>query len=333
MKTNVSKVNFKKESHFNIAKNAIKKEIYGIQSLYNNLNEETFLHAIRIIQNTKQRLIVTGMGKSGHIAKKIVATLSSTGQPSMFVHPAEASHGDLGMITSEDSVLILSNGGESDELISMISYCKRFSVPIISMTKKHTSTLAKNSDCVLIIPDCEEACPLNLAPTTSTTQMLALGDAISAVLLEDKGFNDQNFKTFHPGGKLGKQLLTVDSCMHDSNDLPVIDCGESKEKIINCMSRKKFGCIGILNSNGELKGMLTDGDIRRWLEKNTNSNDFNIEEVMNKTPTTITPKTLMGEALSIMNKKGITSLFVCNEGSKCPIGILHIHDILKNGIV
>jgi arabinose-5-phosphate isomerase len=314
------------------AQKTLALEAEGIQALIDFLDEKAFDQAIHIIQNTKQRLVITGMGKSGHIAKKIAATLSSTGQPSLFVHPAEAAHGDLGMITSDDSVLILSNGGESEELFTLIQYCKRFHIPIIGITKNPNSTLGKKSDCALVVPKSEEACPLNLVPTTSTTMMLALGDAIAVVLLKERGFDNQNFKVFHPGGKLGKQLLMVSDFMHKGQELPLICQEASQDTIIDCMSEKHFGCVGVIDEHGQLIGMITDGDVRRWIQRYANTS-FNAEAIMNRDPLTVTPYTLMGEALSLMSDEKITAVFVCALNTKTPMGLIHIHDVLREGIL
>ena len=273
------------------------------------------------------------MGKSGHIGQKIAATLASTGTPSFFVHPAEASHGDLGMLTNEDVVLAISNGGESKELSDILIYCRRYGIPLISMTKNPDSTLGKAGDIVLRLPDAGEACPLGLAPTSSTTATLVLGDILAIALMERKGFSKSNYKQRHPGGKLGAILQKVSDLMHTGDEMPILDEHAALRQIILTMSSKMLGCVGIINENGDLSGMITDGDLRRAMASSLDNDLFGktAEDIMTRNPKTTSPDTLVAEALNVMNTtgKGITQLFVV-DGKK-PIGVIHMHDCLRAG--
>ncbi|HLI10907.1 MAG TPA: KpsF/GutQ family sugar-phosphate isomerase [Alphaproteobacteria bacterium] len=285
------------------------------------------LHAVR------GRIVVTGMGKSGHIARKIAATLASTGTPALFVHPAEASHGDLGMVTREDAVLALSNSGETNELADLVAYTRRFAIPLIAVTGRAQSSLAEAADIALILPSAPEACPLGLAPTTSTTLMLALGDALAIALLERKGFSAEEFQVLHPGGNIGRRLLRVSDIMHTGDEIPLTSPEASMSEAILVMTRKHFGCVGVLDGAGRLIGIITDGDLRRHM--GAELLDKRAAEVMTRGPQTIRPRALAAEALGLMNSRGIdnrgiTSLFVVEEGR--PIGILHIHDCLRAGV-
>lgn len=305
------------------AKNVLNKEIAGIEELKNSLNSN-FENAVELISECKGRTIICGIGKSGHIAKKIVATFSSTGTPSLFVHPSEASHGDLGMITQDDIVIIISNSGESSELYSVIDYCKRFSIPIIGITKNDESTLGTASNICLSIPSSEEASNIN-APTTSTTVTLALGDALAVALHDIKGFTKNEFKVFHPGGNLGARLKSVNEIMHKSDEIPLVSINCTVLKAILEMSKKRLGCVGVLDESGVLVGIFTDGDLRRNLD-----HDFKvtpINEIMTGNPIQISPNTFASEALGIMNNKSITSIFVTEN--KKPVGVIHLHDLLK----
>ncbi len=287
-----------------------------------------FTRAVAIIQGLEGRVVCTGMGKSGHIARKIAATLSSTGTPAMFVHPGEASHGDLGMITAKDAVLALSNSGETAELKDLILYTRRFAIPLIAMIGRPASTLGREAEVALVLPELTEACPMGLAPTTSTTAMLALGDALAVALLQSAGFTPQHFAVFHPGGKLGSQLLRVDQLMRGPAELPLVapDCPMSEALVV--MTEKCLGCVGVAATDGRLLGIVTDGDIRRRM--GTDLLARRAEEVMTRGPLTIAPDLLAVEALRTMNSNSITVLFVVVEG--VPVGAVHVHDCLRAGI-
>jgi arabinose-5-phosphate isomerase len=285
--------------------------------------------SMEIIKRTEGRVIVSGMGKSGHIARKIAATLASTGTPAAFVHPAEASHGDLGMITTKDIVLLLSNSGESAELKDILNYCARFSVPMIAMTADEKSTLARAADIVLLLPRAKEACPNGLAPTTSTLLQLALGDALAMALLEDKGFTATHFRAFHPGGKLGAQIRHARDIMHKGAELPLVRPDATLAKVIAEINAKRFGCVGVIDDTGKLVGMVTDGDLRRNMAHEAKVHTAS--EIMTRAPKTIDGDMLAGEVIELINTKQITAIFVVDENSK-PIGLIHIHDLLRIGV-
>lgn len=308
------------------ARTVLRSEADALMALMQSLGKD-FESVIDVFENIKGRVIVTGMGKSGHIARKIAATLSSTGTPSQFVHPSEASHGDLGMINREDAVLALSNSGNTKELSDIIHYCKRFSIPLVGITSRMDSFLGNHADIVLSLPAIPEACPLQLAPTTSTTMMLALGDALSVVLLERKGFSSRDFKQYHPGGQLGYTLLKVEDLMHLGKKMPLISVDNSLSNLLIEMSAKSFGCVGVLNEKGDLIGVLTDGDLRRHLDDHFLSKK--IKDVMTKNPKTIKKDILIAEATAMMNNLKITSMFILEDNK--PVGILHLHDCLKMG--
>ena len=312
-----------------IAKQTIEGEIEALKAMEAGL-DETLTKALDIMQNTKGRVIVTGMGKSGHIGRKIAATLASTGTPSFFLHPGEASHGDLGMVTKDDTVLAISNSGESKELSDILVYCRRFDIPLIAITKNPQSSLGKNCDLVLILPQNKEACPLGLAPTSSTTATLVMGDVLASGLMVRKGFTEEDFHIRHPGGKLGSILRHVSDIMHTGDEMPLIKDTAILQDALITMSEKMLGCVGILDNNGDLIGMITDGDLRRWMAPNLI--EENVTKVMTKNPRTITPDALIAEAVNVMNNtgRGITNMFVV-EGKK-PVGIIHIHDCLKAGV-
>ncbi len=314
------------------ARRTIDKEVDALRIMESEL-DSSLTEALDMIQAAKGRVIVTGMGKSGHIGNKIAATLASTGTPSFFVHPAEASHGDLGMLTDDDVVLAISNGGESKELSDILIYCKRYGIPLISMTKNPDSTLGKAGDIILRLPDAGEACPLGMAPTSSTTATLVLGDILAIALMERKGFSKNNYKQRHPGGKLGALLQKVSDLMHRGDEMPILNEHAALRQIILTMSSKMLGCVGIVNENGELSGMITDGDLRRAMVNSLDNDLFekNAEDIMTKNPKTTSPDTLVAEAVNIMNNtgKGITQLFVI-ENNK-PIGVIHMHDCLRAG--
>lgn len=309
------------------ARRVLRLEAEALRSMSEAL-DGAFTDAVEILFAVTGRVVVTGMGKSGHIARKISATLASTGTPSHYVHPAEASHGDMGMITRSDAVLALSNSGETPELGDLVDYCRRFSIPLIALTGKPGSTLADNSDCALILPAVAEACPMGLAPTTSTTAMLAMGDALAVTLLERRGFTTEDFQVLHPGGKLGQGLLRVNDLMHTDEELPLVGPDAAMSDVILTMTNKRFGCVGVVDSGGHLNGIVTDGDLRRHM-----SNDLlnsTASAVMTRSPKTIRLGALASEALGTMNDNAITTLFVVDGGQ--PVGILHIHDCLRAGV-
>ncbi len=312
-----------------IAKQTIEGEIEALQAMENSL-DETLSKALNVMQNTLGRVIVTGMGKSGHIARKIAATFASTGTPSFFLHPGEASHGDLGMITRNDTVLAISNSGESKELSDILVYCRRFDIPLIAITKNPNSSLGKNSDLVLILPQNKEACPLGLAPTSSTTATLVMGDVLASALMVRKGFTEDDFHLRHPGGKLGSILRHVSDIMHVGEEMPLVKDDAIMQDALLTMSAKMLGCVGIINGKGELVGMITDGDLRRWMSPDLI--EEKVSKVMTKNPRTIAPDTLIAEAVNVMNNtgRGITNLFVVEN--KKPVGVLHIHDCLRAGV-
>ncbi len=269
------------------------------------------------------------MGKSGHVARKIAATLASTGTPAQFVHPAEASHGDLGMIGVEDAILALSNSGESAELADIIAYSRRFKIPLIAITGGTESTLAEAADAVLPLPPAAEACSMGLAPTTSTTMMMALGDALAIALIERKGFSPADFQLFHPGGKLGRRLLRVGDIMHAGDTVPLIGPTAPMSEAILVITAKSFGCVGVCGPEGQLVGVITDGDLRRHMDDGLLSRS--VSEIMHPGPKTTTAASLAAEALGLMNRFAITALFVVDDKQR-PVGFLHMHDCLRAGI-
>lgn len=311
------------------AKRTIDKEIEALRMMEDELNDN-LTQALDIMQKTEGRVIVTGMGKSGHIARKIAATLASTGTPSFFVHPGEASHGDLGMFTQKDSVIAISNGGESKELSDILVYCKRYNIPLITMTKNPDSTLAKSGDILLKLPNDGEACPLGLAPTSSTTATLVLGDILAVALLERRGFSKLDYKQRHPGGKLGAMLQKVSDLMHKDAEMPLVKKDAGMQEALLTMTSKMLGCVGVVDDNNELLGIITDGDLRRCISPDMLNKKA--VEIMTKNPRTTVADVLAVEALNIMNNtgKGITQLFVIEN--KKPVGIIHLHDCLRVGV-
>ncbi len=310
----------------------VRTEDEGLTTLINTLERamaEPFAAAVRTMGRAEGRIIVSGMGKSGHIGRKIAATLASTGTPASFVHAAEASHGDLGMITARDVILALSWSGETAELKDILEFSRRFTVPLIAMTASADSALGKAADIVLELPKIREACPHGLAPTTSTTLQLVLGDALAVALLNDKGFTARHFKTFHPGGRLGAQLSYVRDVMHSGSALPLASQNTIMADAIVTMTQKSFGCLGLVDDEGRLAGIITDGDLRRamapdLLEKTA-------RQIMTTNPKSVPPDMLASQALEILNASAITSLFVTEEG--VPAGIVHVHDLLRSGII
>lgn len=312
------------------AKRTIDREIEAVRNMEENL-DASLSDVLDLLQKMTGRIIVTGMGKSGHIGTKIAATFASTGTPSFFVHPAEASHGDLGMLTENDVVLAISNGGESKELSDILVYCKRYGIPLIAVTKNPESSLGKAGDYILKLPDYREACPLGMAPTSSTTATLILGDVLAVCLMERKGFSKLDYKRRHPGGKLGAMLQKVSDLMHTGDAIPLIADTAFMQEAMLTMSSKMLGSVGILNNSGELIGIITDGDLRRSMSPDILNKK--VTDVMTYNPKTIAPDVLAAEALNTMNNtgKGITQLFVVDD-QKHPIGIIHIHDCLKAGV-
>ena len=290
---------------------------------------EPFATAVSLMKAARGRVIVTGIGKSGHVGQKIAATFASTGTPAFFVHPSEASHGDLGMITPDDVILVLSWSGETVELKNIITYSRRFKVAMISITSRSDSALGVNSDVVLELPRAKEACPHGLAPTTSTTMQLAIGDCLAIALLEAKGFTAHDFKVFHPGGSLGATLKYVTDLMHKGEELPIAGEAAMMSEALVVMTRKAFGCLGIVDAKGRLAGIVTDGDLRRHMGEDLLK--ARAADIMTRKPKTVTPKTLTSAALEIMNASRITALFVVDKGK--PVGILHVHDLLRAGVV
>lgn len=306
----------------------IETEALALKALADGLDDR-FAEAVEIILATPGRVILTGMGKSGHVARKIAATMASTGTPAYYVHPGEASHGDLGMVTRFDTVICLSNSGETSELADILSFAALNAIKVIAMIGREKSSMGEAADVALIVPGFEEACPNGLAPTTSTTMMLALGDALAVALLSRRKFTADDFRRFHPGGKLGAKLLKVDDLMHEGGDMPVVPLGTRMSDALIVMTAKSLGCAGILGPNGELAGLITDGDLRRGMEERPDLLNCTVEEVMNRAPLTIESGTLAAEAAGEMGRRKITSLFVMR--GRTPIGLLHLHDCLRTG--
>jgi arabinose-5-phosphate isomerase len=314
-----------------VAKRALQVEHAGLEKLIDALDGalgSAFERAFHLIRQTRGRVILSGIGKSGHVARKIAATLASTGTPALFVHAAETSHGDLGMITPDDVLIVLSTSGETQDLRNLLRYADRFKIPLIAITTKEDSTLAKTAGVVLQIPAAAEACPMGLAPTTSTTLQMALGDALAIALLKDRGFSPVQFREFHPGGKLGALLTYAREIMHTGDRLPLCRQEIPMSQALLIMTEKSFGCLGIVDQEGKLCGIITDGDLRRHMRPDLL--DLRVSEIMTAEPKVIAPDCFASDALSLMNTKKITSLFVVEANR--PIGILHIHDLLRLGI-
>jgi len=312
-----------------IALETISKEIEAIEGLKLLINED-FEKAIKVIYESRGKVILTGVGKSGHIARKIASTMASVGTPAIFLHPNEALHGDLGIITEEDVVLALSNSGESSEIISMIPYIKMIGSYLISITNKKDSTLSKQSDISIVLDVEKEACPLNLAPTSSTTAMLVLGDAMAMSLLKLSGFKEEDFALLHPAGLLGRKLKQVKDVAHFGQELPVVKKDAKVYEAIIEITKKGFGATAVVDEDEKLIGILTDGDIRRILENKIDINNTNVYEVCTKSPKTVSKTNILAKALSLMEQYKITVLIV--EEDEKPIGIVHLHDILRSGI-
>jgi arabinose-5-phosphate isomerase len=322
-----------------VARRVLDLEAEGIVAVARALDRDSgpFTRAIELLEQVTGRVIVSGMGKSGHIARKIAATLASTGTPAQFVHPAEASHGDLGMITRADAVLALSHSGETAEMTDLLAFTRRFGIPVIGITGGGASSLAQAADVTLLLPALKEACPLGLAPTTSTVAMLALGDAVAVALFERKGFSADDFHQFHPRGSLSKRFLRVSDVMHRGDQIPLISRQAPMSEALVEMTAKRLGCVGVIDDRGSLVGIITDGDLRRHMAPDLLQQP--VAAVMTGNPKTIRPGALAAEALGVMNDGksggGITSLFVVDPAadSATPVGILHIHDLLRAGVV
>ncbi len=311
-----------------IARRVLDMESAALTALSAHL-DGAFSRAVDVLLAASGRVIVSGMGKSHHVSTKIAATFASTGTPAQFVHPAEASHGDLGMITPRDAVLVLSNSGETRELADLIVHTRRQRIPLIGMASRPGSTLLKAADVALLLPPADEACPLGMAPTTSTTMMLALGDALAVALMERRGFDRSQYKVFHPGGSLGQALLSVSDLMHGPGEMPLAGDDATMEDAVAIMTARRFGCVGITGADGRLAGIITDGDMRRRFGENLSGR--RAAEVMTRNPRTIAPTALASEALALLNRHAITALFVV-DGEGRPLGLIHIHDCLKAGL-
>jgi arabinose-5-phosphate isomerase len=307
----------------------IDTEIQGLVALKASISDD-FATIVTKIAGLKGRLICAGVGKSGHVARKIAATLASTGTPAMFIHPTEASHGDMGMIGSDDGVLALSKSGEVSEMGDLIAYTKRFSIPLIAMTANADSALGRAGNFLMLLPEAVEACGETRAPTTSTTMQIAYGDALAVALLEQRGFTAQDFRVYHPGGKLGAMLKSVGDLMHKGEDLPLVKLDTPMMEALLTMTAKRFGATGVLDGEGKLAGIITDGDIRRRVGGNFAS--LKASDMMTSSPMTIDPDSLAGAALAALNEKGRTVIFAVDAGQR-PVGILHVHDLLRAGVV
>ncbi|WP_151702967.1 KpsF/GutQ family sugar-phosphate isomerase [Nitrincola alkalilacustris] len=313
-------------------KRTIEIEREAVDLLLNHLNE-TFIHACELLMQCKGRIIVTGMGKSGHIGNKIAATLASTGSPAFFVHPGEASHGDLGMFTGQDVVLAISNSGETSEVVTILPLIKRMGAPLISITSNPDSTLARTADINLHVPIEREACPLNLAPTSSTTAQLVLGDALAIALLEARGFSAEDFAISHPGGSLGRRLLLrVEDIMHSGDDIPRVTLSTPIREALMEITRKRLGMTAVTDDKGVLQGIFTDGDLRRTLDQEIDLKHTAIVDVMTVGCTTVKAHALAAEALKVMQERKINALLVTDEQG-VPIGALNMHDMLKAGVI
>ncbi len=315
-------------AEIDVARRVLRTEIAGLEALIDEL-DSSFNAAIRLLADVEDRVVVCGMGKSGHIARKIAATFASTGTAAFFVHPAEASHGDLGMIGPRDVVLALSNSGDTEELADILAHTRRFRIPLIAMTSGNVSSLAGAADVTLLLPAVPEACPMGLSPTSSTTMMLALGDALAVALLERKGFSHRDYHALHPGGKLGRKLLEVADLMRRDDAVPLVPAGTRMAEAILVMTQKSVGCVGVVDAQRRLIGIVTDGDLRRHMSDDLLREP--VETIMSAHPRTIRPHALAFEALGLMNALTITSLFAVDD-ERQPLGILHIHDCLRAGI-
>ncbi len=311
------------------ARRVIDVEVEGLRALSAGI-DEAFARAVARLAAHKGRSVLCGVGKSGHVARKIAATLASTGTPAQFVHPAEASHGDLGMITTEDTVIALSRSGETKELADVVAYCRRFGIPLIAMTARPQSMLGRAADIVIALPDAAEACGVTQAPTTSTTLQMALGDALAVALLERRGFTASDFNAFHPGGSLGAALAKVADLMHSGDAMPLVGEDAPMSEAIVAMTAKSFGCVGVLDADGGLAGIITDGDLRRHMDASLLTRRAG--DVMTRNPRTTAPDALAADALRRMTGESpkITVMFAVDDAR--PVGIIHMHDLLRAGV-
>jgi arabinose-5-phosphate isomerase len=319
------------QAYVHSALRTLETEAAGLAALSAALDDgmgAPFIEAVERIRSVSGRVIVTGMGKSGHVGRKIAATLASTGTPAYFVHPGEASHGDLGVITRDDAIIALSWSGETAELRDLTDYAKRFRVALIAVTANAESTLARAADIALVLPAAKEACPLGLAPTTSTLMQLALGDALAVALFESRGFTALQFKEFHPGGKLGASLTFVRDVMHRGGSVPLVALGTRMSDALVVMTGKGFGCVGVTDGAGLLVGIITDGDLRRNMRDDLLKSS--VDSVMTRNPKSMRPDQLAAEALELLNARKVTALFVVEQGK--PVGLVHVHDLLRIGV-
>ena len=313
------------------ALNTLSMEQEGLEALASAIGNglgDPFLRAVDVIREIRGRVIVTGVGKSGHIGSKIAATLASTGTPAFFVHPAEANHGDLGMIARDDAILAMSWSGETQELSGILRYSRRFEIPLIAITAGAKSTLAREADILITLPKAEEACPHGLAPTTSTLMQLALGDALAVALLESRGFSASDFKTFHPGGKLGANLTHVGEIMRTGEAIPLVPLGTPMPRAVHVLAEKRVGCVGVVDDQGLLVGIFTDGDLARNIDRDLSGHSVN--DIMTRAPKTVTEQTLAATAMDLLNRHNISALMVVED--RKPIGIVHFHDLLRIGV-
>jgi arabinose-5-phosphate isomerase len=312
------------------ARSVLNAEAAGLRALAASLTG-SFIEAVELLAGATGRVVVSGMGKSGLVARKVAATLASTGTPALFVHPADASHGDLGMIVAGDAVLALSNSGETAELADLVAHSRRFALPLVAITARPASTLARAADVALVLPAAEEACPMGLAPTTSTTMQMALGDALAVTLLTRRGFTASDFHQIHPGGRLGARLRRVRDLMHQGEAVPLSPPDTPMDRALLLMTERRFGCLGVVDAVGRLIGIVTDGDLRRAMGPDLLSRQ--VGEIMTRTPRTIAADALAGEALHAMNARDrpITALFVVDASNRA-LGILHIHDLVRAGV-
>lgn len=316
------------ESHIAVARRVLRTEVEGIAALERSVGDD-FAGAVELLLSTSGRVVVSGMGKSGHVARKVAATFASTGTPALFVHPAEASHGDLGMMATGDVALVLSNSGETPELHHIVAHTRRFSIPLIGVASNPESTLLQQSDIALVLPPAEEACGTGIVPSTSTTMTLALGDALAIAVMEHRAFTPEHFRTFHPGGRLGGKLTQVSEIMHGPERIPLAPQDTPMADALLTISQKGFGVLGVIGADGTLEGVITDGDLRRHMDGLL---DNRAGDVMTRSPLTIRPDALAEEALGLMNDRQVTCLFVVDDDrSPVPLGIVHIHDLLRIG--
>jgi len=310
-----------------LGERVLRLEAESVLALLPRLGDQ-FVEAVALLQRCRGRVIVTAMGKSGIIGRKIASTLASTGTPAYFLHPAEGVHGDLGMVAREDVMLALSNSGETEEVLAVLPAIKRLGIPLLLLTGDPASTLARQADVVLNVGVAEEACPMNLAPTSSTTAALAMGDALAMALLDSKGFTARDFKMLHPGGQLGARLKFVSDLMHKNDRLPLAAADQVMAEAIVVMTEKALGCLGVVDENGYLKGIITDGDLRRHMGDGLLAK--RAQEIMTPAPKTVSPDLLASAALELINATRITALFVVENGR--PVGIIHVHDLLRAGV-